>query len=168
MSNFPDKPNHVRDEHIAKLADLIADTQVCMLVTTDTVGGMVSRPMAVQQIEFDGDLWFISSEQSRKVAQVRDQAHVNVAFSSRDSWISVAGDAEVMRDVAKTKELWSSGVSAWFPEGPEDPNIVLVKVSAHSAEYWDTPGAGVASLLSFVKAKVAGESYDVDNKTVDL
>ena len=38
--------------------------------------------------------------------------------------------------------------------------MVLIKVDPHTAEYWDTPGGRVASLLSFVKAKVTGEPYE--------
>lgn len=95
--------------------------------------------------------------------------HVNLAFSSRGSWVSIAGDAEIVRDAAKTRELWGPGVDAWFPEGPDAPNLVLVKVRTDSAEYWDTPGGPITgSLLSFVKSRLTGKSYDVENKTVDL
>src|SRR3712207_7461779 len=47
--------------------------------------------------------------------------------------------------------------SAWLPQGPSDSSVVLIKVDPHTAEYWDSPGGAVASLLSFVKAKVTGE-----------
>ena len=49
---------------------------------------------------------------------------------------------------------------AWLPQGPEDPSIVLIKFNGHSAEYWDTPGGRVASVISFVRAKVTGERYE--------
>ena len=61
------------------------------------------------------------------------------------------------------KELWNAWVEAWMPDGPEDANVVLIKVTGHSAEYWDTPGGRVASVISFVKAKVTGERYDGGN-----
>jgi len=60
-------------------------------------------------------------------------------------------------------------VEAWLPQGPDDPSVVLIKVTGHTGEYWDTPGGRVASLMSFVKAKVTGEPYDGgDNETVRL
>ena len=37
--------------------------------------------------------------------------------------------------------------------------IVLIKFNGHSAEYWDTRGGRVASVISFGKAKVTGERY---------
>ena len=169
MSTAPQTPDEHRDQSVAKVRKLIADIKVCMLTTMDTTGRLVSRPMAMLEVEFDGDLWFVSDGDARKVDQVRHGAHVNVTFTSKDSWVSVAGDAEIVRDVDKAKELWSAGVSAWFPEGPEAPGLVLVKVHADSAEYWETPGGVVVtSLLSFIKGRVTGKPYSVENETVSL
>lgn len=167
MSNKPQTPNAPRDEEVAKLAKLIADTQVCMF-TTSADGRLISRPMAVQEVEFDGDLWFFTKRGGRKVEQVGREPRVNVAFSSKSSWISVTGEAEIVRDVGKAKQLWNAGIEAWFPNGPEDPEIVLLKVHADGAEYWDTPGAGIVSVLSFVKAKVTGKPYHIEDKKIDL
>ena len=75
----------------------------------------------------------------------------------------------MVEDQAKKNELWNSWVEAWLPQGPDDPNVVLIKVDAHTAEYWDTPGGTVASLLSFAKSKVTGEPYQgTERDTVDL
>jgi len=167
MTTSPKTPDESRDSQVAKLAELIADTQVCMFTTTDD-GRPVSRPMAVQEVEFDGDLWFFTKQGGRKIDQIGRECRVNVSFSSRNSWVSVTGEAEIVRDVAKAKELWNSGIEAWFPDGPENPDIVLVKVHADGAEYWDTPGAGVVSVLSFVKAKVTGKPYHIEDQTVEL
>ena len=49
---------------------------------------------------------------------------------------------------------------AWIPQGPDDPSVVLIKLSANTAQYWDTPGGRIASLISFVKSKVTGERYE--------
>jgi len=167
MSNAPQTPDVSRDDEVAKLAKLIADTQVCMF-TTIADGRPMSRPMAVQAVEFDGDLWFFTKQGGRKVEQIGREPRVNIAFSSRSSWVSVTGEAEVVRDVAKAKQLWNAGIEAWFPDGPEDPDVVLVKVHADGAEYWDSPGAGVVSVLSFVKAKLTGKPYHIEDVKVDL
>ena len=67
------------------------------------------------------------------------------------------------------RELWNAGIAAWLPQGPDDPSVVLIKVHAESAEYWDTPGGRVASLLSFVKAKATGQPYSGgENEQVEL
>jgi len=74
----------------------------------------------------------------------------------------------VVRDAAKAKELWNPGIEAWFPSGPDDPGIVLLKVHAEGAEYWDTPGQVIVSVLSFVKAKITGKPHRIEDRKVNL
>lgn len=156
------------NEEIAKLAKLMSGIQVCMFTTTDAEGRLMSRPMAVQEVEFDGDLWFITKQDGRKVEQIGRNPRVNVALSSKSSWVSLTGDAEVIHDAEKTNQLWNAGISAWFPKGPEDPELILLKVHADGAEYWDTPGAAVVSVLSFVKAHITGKPYHIEDEKVAL
>ncbi|MBS4753508.1 pyridoxamine 5'-phosphate oxidase family protein [Nocardioides sp. zg-ZUI104] len=50
---------------------------------------------------------------------------------------------------------------------PEDPNAVMLRLDVEQAEYGDTPGGKVASLLSFAKAKLTGDTLDADHGTVE-
>ncbi len=143
----------------AKLVDLAKDIKVAMFTTTDDEGHYVSRPMAAQHIEDDSDLWFFAERTSSVVAQIAMRPHVGITLSSNDTWISIDGDAHMVDDSEKAKELWNTFVEAWLPQGPDDPSVVLIKVEPHTAEYWDSPGGRVASLISLVKAKVTGEPY---------
>ncbi len=162
------------DDDTRKVADLIKDIRVAMLTHTDSAGRLVSHPMATQEVEFDGDVLFIAERDSHKCQDIAAQspAKVNVSFSSGSSWISLSGTAEIVDDPAKLEELWNTFTDAWMEGGPEDPNNVLIKVSADSAEFWDTPGSKATQVLNLVKAKVTGERIDdgdlVDNKVVDL
>ena len=154
---------------VAKLIELMKDIKITMFTTIDAEGHFVSRPMAQQLTEPDGDLWFFAERESRVVEEIAANPHVSLTLSSNDTWISIDGEAQVVDDSAKAKELWNAFVEAWLPQGPEDPSVVLIKVDPHTAEYWDTPGGRVASLLSFVKAKVTGEPYEgADQGTVTL
>jgi general stress protein 26 len=157
------------EDDIAKVRDLVKHNRMAMLTTVDGDGALVSRPMAVQEIEFDGDLWFFADGAGAAVDQVRRNPQANVSFSSGSSWLSIAGQVAVVDDDAKIRELWNPVVEAWFPDGPETPGLVLLRVDADTAEYWDTPGGRIASVISFVKAKVTGERYDGgENEVVDL
>lgn len=143
-----------------KVADLAKDIKVGMLTTLDTDGEFVARPMAQQEVEFDGDLWFFAERDSRKVAQIQADPHVGVTLSSSSTWISINGTAQIVVDAGKAKELWNAGIAAWLPQGPEDPSVVLIKVTGETAEYFDSPGGKVATALSFVKAKATGERME--------
>lgn len=155
-------------EHQDKVRTLIKDSKVAMLTTIDPQGRVVSQPMATQDVEPDSDLWFIAERSSDKVTNIRQDPRVNVSYSSSDSWVSVAGTAEVVDDTARLKELWDTFTDAWMEGGPENPENILIRVSADTAEYWDSPGSKVTQVANLLKAAVTGERYEGDNRTVDL
>lgn len=156
------------DEGLAKVRELIEGVRTVMLTSVDLDGGLVSRPMATQEVEFDGDLWFFSEADAPKVANVEADPNVNVAFVADSAWVSLKGQASVVRDVEKKEELWNSFVGAWFTDEPEDDAIVLLRVHAHTAEYWDSPGAA-ATGIAMLKTKLTGGTPDAgENETVQL
>ncbi len=157
------------DDGTATVARLLEDNRLGMLTTVAPDGTLTARPMALQEVEFDGDLWFFAERGSRKVAHIHSDPRVNVAVGSGGTWVSLAGTADLVEDVEKKKELWSAAVGAWLPQGPESLESVLLRVRAHSAEYWDNPSGRVATLLSFAKAKVTGQRYEGgENERVEL
>ena len=154
---------------VAKVAALAKGIRIGMLTTVDGSGHFVSRPMAQQEVEFDGSLWFFSERDARKVAHIAANPYVGVTLTSSATWLSLSGTAEVVDDPAKAEELWNGWVEAWLPQGPTDDNTVLVRFTPETAEYWDTPGGRIASVISFTKAKLTGERYDGgENETVRL
>jgi general stress protein 26 len=157
------------NEETQKVAELLKGKRIAMLTTTDVDGTFFSRPMALQEVEFDGDLWFFTDADSTVVAQVHHRPAVNVTVADSSEWVSLNGTARVVNDDAKKRELWNKVVEAWFPDGPDAGHIVLLKVEAESAEYWDTPGGRLASAFSFAKAKATGKPYSGgENEKVSL
>ena len=148
------------DDETRTVAELLQGERFGFLTTTRTDGKLTSRPMTLQEVEFDGDLWFFAERDSNPVRDVAASPQVNVGVGSGGSWVSLTGDAEVVDDAAKKRELWNSAVEAWFPEGPDDEKVVLLKVHADSAEYWRSPGGRLSTAISFVKARVTGERID--------
>ena len=153
-------------EDTHKVAELIKGQKFGFLTTTTPEGKLTSRPMALQEVEFDGDLWFFAEQSAEWLTHISRSPQVNVGVGSGGTWVSLTGEAVVVGDVAKKKELWNSGVEAWLPQGPEDPSVVLVKVNGDSAEYWDSPGNRLATAYSFVEAKVTGDQPDTGEKAV--
>ena len=89
------------EDQQAKVAELIKDARIAMLTTVSADGSLVSRPMGVQDVDFDGDLWFFAEEGSHKVHEVEGGSPANAAFADSTAWVSVSGRAEVVRDRAK-------------------------------------------------------------------
>jgi general stress protein 26 len=155
-------------EDTRKVAELIKGQRFAFLTTTTPEGKLTSRPMTLQEVEFDGDLWFFAERDSNPVRHVQVAPQVNVGVGSGGTWVSLTGRAAVVDDIAKKKELWNPGVEAWLPQGPEDPSVVLLRIEGDSAEYWDSPGGRLATAFSFVKAKATGRPLDSENEKVEL
>ena len=163
----PDDKNPDDDQQI--VADLVAKAKIALVTTVAEDGSLVSRPLAVQQREFDGDLWFFTEDPSPKTAQVRANPQVNVAIEAGHGWLSISGTAAVTRDAAKIDELWSTGAEAWFEQGRDDPAVALLQVHGVTAEYWASNTPTVIALAKYAKAAVTGGRPDVgENAVVDL
>ena len=147
------------NESVQRLAELIRDIKFAMFTTVDLDGSLYSRPMACQQVEFDGDLWFFSSRSSGKIRSIEADQHVNVTYSepNENRFVSVSGRALFVPDHHKFEELWSPLYKAWFPLGLEDPDLILIKVHVESAEYWDSPSNMIVKLVGFAKAILSGQ-----------
>ena len=150
-----------RRESIGKLKELLEDIDFAML-TTISGGKLRSRPMSTQKFEFDGDLWFFTSDQTHKVEEIEADSRVNVAYSDPDdnTYVSVFGRAEMVKDRAKIEELWNPILKAWCPDGLDDPTLCLLKVKVEEAEYWDSSNSKIVQLVGFIKALATGQEAD--------
>jgi general stress protein 26 len=160
-----------RSEAYAKVNDLIKGIKFAMLTTVGPDGHLRSRPMDTQQIEFDGDLWFFTEADAPKVADIARNNKVNVSYANpeKQRYVSVQGHAILIRDQAKNKELWSPEHKIWFPNGPEDPNLGLIKVQVEEIEYWDSASNPVGRAIDFVKALVTGNEREMgENEKIKL
>jgi general stress protein 26 len=149
-----------------KLAQLLDDKPIAMM-TTFGAEGPRSIPMARQEVEAGEELWFITARDTEHTRAIQQEPQVSLTFSARDSWVALTGRAHVVDDDAKLEELWNSFAEAWLPEGPRSERSVLIRVDVEKAEYWDSPGSKLASLLSFAKVKLTGDTYDADHGTVE-
>ncbi|HYF65276.1 MAG TPA: pyridoxamine 5'-phosphate oxidase family protein [Herpetosiphonaceae bacterium] len=159
------------NENAAKIAKEIKGIRFAMLTTVALDGSLHSRPMAAQEQDFDGDLWFFTGKDSVKVDELERNNQVNVAFSSPDDnrYVSISGTARLVTDRAKIEELYTPAVKAWFPEGKDDPNIALLHVDPALAEYWDSPNSKLVQVAGFLKAIATGErAKGGENETVKL
>jgi general stress protein 26 len=167
MSN----PSSQHQDAVKKLGERVKGIRIAMLTTLDEQGNLHSRPMATQQMDFEGEFWFFTDDTAPKSLQIQRESHVNLAYSSPDDhrFISVAGRAQLIHDKQKMQELWSPMYRAWFPQGLDTPHICLIKVSVDHAEYWDTHSSAMVHLIGFAKAMATGERYQPGkNEKLDL
>jgi general stress protein 26 len=155
-----------------KLTELMRKARIGMFTTMTADGKYHSRPMGLQQTDFDGNLWFFTYKDSDKVHDIGVNPEVNISFNdnNENSWVSISGTAEVIDDEQKASQLWNPLLKAWFPEGLETPGLTMIKVGTKSAEYWDSPASKVVNLFNLAKAAALGGDHANlgENKTLTL
>jgi general stress protein 26 len=163
--------NNSNRASIEKLRELMKGIDIAMFTTVDEDGTLRSRPMGTQEAEFDGDLWFITSVDTAKVPEIRREKQVNVSYADPGGhrYVSVSGKATVIDDKAKVDEFWSPIYKAYFPEGKDDPKLRVIKVSVEKAEYWDSPGGIIPTVIGFARAMLGDENADLgENEKLNL
>ncbi len=147
-----------------RLWDLIKDIRFAMFTTRHGNGHLHSRPMTTQNSRSDeaDTLWFFMSRSSEPVADLAADPVVNVAYADpdKDAYVSVSGRARVVDAPAKAQQLWSKLNEAWFPNGPNDPDVALVCVEITHADYWNVKESKVTQLYKMARAAVTGTPPD--------
>lgn len=154
-----------------KLREMIKEIDLCMLTTVDESDDLHSRPMSLNSdVDEEGNLWFFTSSNSHKASEIERTPNVNVSFidTRKQHYVSISGMAELVHDKQKIKELWKPVLKAWFPDGPDQPDVALLKVTLRKAEYWDGPSSTIAQAVSFVSAIITGKQVELgENKKLN-
>jgi general stress protein 26 len=154
-------PSTSASEDHDKLWDLIKDIKFGMLTHRHSSGMMHSCPLTTQNKKLDENtvLYFFISRKSEMASALITDANVNVSYAhpGDDSYVSVSGKAAIVEDQARKEELWSSVAKAWFPGGATDPDLALLEVSIHHAEYWDVKESKMVQLAKMATAAITGK-----------
>jgi general stress protein 26 len=164
VTNDPAAKTKENDERGTReeLRAVLEEFDTAMLVTKDDEGAPRARPMAMRQRPNDTALWFLTADETAKVEEIeRDPMVAAVFYRDRDrAWVSVSGRAALVRDVQRTKELWSPIMKGWF-DSPDDPNILLIRVEPHHAEFYEPKGTKVGRMFEMVKGAITGATPDM-------
>lgn len=146
----------------ARLKELIESVRIGLLTTVDLDGSLHTRPVETLRCDTDGTLWFFTDHQSPKANELSHDMRVSVGYSdsAKKVYVAVAGYARILRDKALAAELWTPGQRAWYPKGPDDEHLAILRVTLERAEYWETPGRA-SYLLAAVAAAITGKPASV-------
>lgn len=146
------------------LYELLKDFSTAMLASRTLDNSLHARPMAVAELRPDAEAYFVTDARSPKVAEIEAHPDVLVTFQSSSEFATLYGTASVVRNRAEVDRLWKEPWRVWFPEGKDDPNLVLINVKPRSGEFWDNSGAeGVKYLFEGLKAYLKGERPKPDD-----
>lgn len=143
---------------VERVWEIMEEVSICM-VTTYAAGKLRARPMHAIPDRDAGCIWFITDNRGAKEEEIAAAPDVCVAFSdtSDNTYLSITGQAEMVRSRTTAEELWSAEMQAWWPKGPSDPTIRILRVVPEAAEYWDTRGTSITVALKLTAARITGQ-----------
>ena len=133
------------DKTIAELAEKMKDIDFALLSTRTDNGAIAGRPMSNnREVDFDGDSYFFTCEDTRTVADIRRDPQVGLSYQAKSGmlgmrpfFLAIEGRAELIQDKARFAEHWTKDLDRWFEQGGDTPGLVLIRVSAQRLHYWD-------------------------------
>ena len=149
---------------------IIEEVGTCMM-TTRFEGGLRARPLEARPDRDQNLIWFLTDRRGLKDDEV--QAHPEVCltfvYPKEKAYLSLTGRALVSSDVCQAKELWNEEQQAWWPGGPEDENVLVMRVELDRAEMWDGPASSAVAAFEFAKARLTGTKPNLgENRKVTV
>lgn len=147
---------------IEKIQEMTGDGRIVMFCCNLNEQPFEATPMSTQKVDEDGTIWFFSAKDSDRNKYVKKDARVQLLYgdSGKQDYISLYGEAEVLHDRAKAEEMWTKMVEVWFPEGPGDPNLSLIRFVPKEGFYWDTQHGKMVAFAKMLAAIVTGNKSD--------
>jgi general stress protein 26 len=110
-----------------------------MLMTIDDRAAVIGRPMLPLFLENDPCLYFLTHESSRKVRHITARSQVGLTMISRNCYFVVTGTAAMSHEQELIQRLWQPTYRAWFPEGKDDREVTVLRVTVDRVDYWEPP-----------------------------
>lgn len=127
------------------LSKAMAKIDFAMLTTRTENDELATRPMSNNgEVEWDGDSFYFSWDSARTIADIERNPHVALSFQGSGHllgkpplFIAIEGHASLIRDKASFEKHWHKELDRWFPDGVDSDGMILIKVHAKRAHYWD-------------------------------
>ena len=149
-------------EAVEQIKAIVDKSSICFFCTEVPKGAAIgTRPMGVQKVDDEGNLWFLSPKESEKNKEIAADPSVKLHFvGSNADFLYLEGDASISYDKAKIKELWNPIAKTWFTEGVDDPRISVIKVEPTRGYYWTTQHGNVVSTIKIAFGALVGKTFD--------
>lgn len=147
---------------IEKIRELAKSARICLFGTLPDKFPFSVRPMAVQEVDDAGNLWFLSGRSSVKNQHLARDPRVQLYFSNAgdSEYLSLHGVAIVSDDRALREKYWTPIAKAWIHDGVDDPELTVIKVAVQDGYYWDTEHGKAVALMKIAAGALTGKTMD--------
>jgi general stress protein 26 len=124
---------------LSDISEKMRQIDIAMLSTHTDGEAIASRPMSNNgDVEYDGNSYYFTLEQSRMVSDIQRNAKVSLTFQGdKGFFVAVEGAAELVLDKDEFADHWNPDLDKWFEDGIDTEGLVMIKVQAVRIHYWD-------------------------------
>jgi general stress protein 26 len=136
------------------------------MLTTRFNGGLRARPLEARPDRDENVIWFLTDKRGLKDDEIELHPEVCLTFflPSEKVYLSITGHAFVGKNLSQAKKLWNQAQQVWWPDGPDDPNLLVMRVELALAEMWDGPASSSVAAYEFAKARMTGTKPNLGEK----
>ncbi len=147
---------------IAKIQKLAEEGTIGFFCCNLSSPPLNATPMATQKVDDDGTVWFFSARDSDRntYLETDNRAQFLCGNQKNSDYISLFGTVDFVEDLEMVKKLWSPLAKVWFQEGPEDPNLTLLRFTPQEGFYWDTRHGKMIAFAKMLASVVTGKTMD--------
>jgi general stress protein 26 len=146
-----------KQTQLDRVWEVIDKVGICMM-TTRFADGLRARPLEARPDRNEDIIWFLTDRRGAKDDEIKDHPAICLTFvyHKEKVYLSISGSASLARDIERAKNLWNEEQQAWWPGGPSDPNVLVVRFEPERAEIWDGPANSAVASFEFARARVTG------------
>lgn len=147
---------------------LMRDIEVCMLASRD--GEVIrARPLKAFPREDEAAVYFLTLARGHKDEEIESDSSVCLSFANpkNGKYLAVVGDARLSNDREKIASLWEASDTIWA-KSAEDPDLRLITVTPHEAQFWEGPHGIVGTVAMIAAAATGGMPLIGENRKVQL
>ena len=148
---------------VEQIQEVVKQSASCFFCTAVSLGGSgAARPMTVQKVDGNGNLWFLSAADSHTVMELAENPAVRLFFqgSEHSGFITLTGRATLSQDKRRIKELWEPVLKTWFTEGEDDPRITVIRFEPQGGYYWDNKHGNMVAGIKMLVGAAVGKTLD--------
>lgn len=145
------------EQHEQRVWELLERTGVGML-TTQFAQGLRARPVEPRPDRNGHAVYIITDVRGLKDDEIEAAPEVGLTLTNHKdkAYLSLTARASVLRDPLLAAKFWRSGDDVWWPAGPEDENVRVLRLDPIRAELWDGPASSTVAAFEMTKARLTG------------
>ncbi len=132
----------------------LGDSTTVMLAINDP--DQHSQPMTAFAEPENNMVWFFTRDDIDLAQQARARKDARLILMSRDRevYADVRGTLDTARDRLRIEKYWGAMVAAWYPDGKDDPHLMLLRFVPEEGQVWLSKKGLVRLVFEVVKANV--------------